>query len=193
MIDYMIQKLLQHDINPFTRMYNTIFQNKEQYPQEYEEIIKARYYNEDVFTKYKKHIGFVTSGSGVTSRSELYSTTLMSMLKYTGYCTYDERLINQLSSLVIKNNRIDHPDGGNDDVVVGALLFYWFMSIGKNLSLYGVDPSTVMKSNKVYLDEKYSTSQQDFDEQEFIQMEEEFNELLEEYKKERYEEVCSET
>ena len=184
MIDYMIQKLLQHDINPFTRMYNTIFQNKEQYPQEYEEIIKARYYNEDVFTKYKKHIGFVTSGSGVTSRSELYSTTLMSMLKYTGYCTYDERLINQLSSLVIKNNRIDHPDGGNDDVVVGALLSYWFMSVGKNLSLYGVDPSTVMKSNKVYLDEKYSTSQKDFDEQEFIQMEEEFNELLEEYKKE---------
>ena len=52
-IDYMIQKLLYYEINPFTRLYNTIFQNKEQYKEQFEEIMKAKYYNEDIFIKYK--------------------------------------------------------------------------------------------------------------------------------------------
>lgn len=183
-IDYIIQKLLQHEINPFTRLYNTIFQNKEQYPKEFEEISKARYYNEDVFIKYKKHIGFVTSGSGITSRAELYSTTLMAMLKYTGYCLYDDTLVTQISSLIIKNNRIDHPEGGNDDMVISSLLSYWLLTSGKNLSLYGIDTYNILKSNRVYLDEKYSSSTSDYDEEEAIELERRFNTLLEEYKSE---------
>lgn len=183
-IDYIIQKLLQHEINPFTRLYNTIFQNKEQYIKEFEEISKAKYYNEDIFTKYKKHIGFVTSGSGITSRSELYSTTLMSMLKYTSYCTYDTSLVNQLASLIIKNNRIDHPEGGNDDMVIASLLSYWLLMSGKNLALYGIDTFTLLKTNKIYLDEKYSTDNTDYDEAEAIEAERVFNELLDEFKSE---------
>jgi len=183
-IDYIIQKLLIHEINPFTRLYNTIFQNKEQYPEEFEEITKARYYDEDVFIKYKKHIGFVTSGSGVTSRNELYSTTLISMLKFTGYCLYDEKLINQISSLIIKNNRIDHPDGGNDDLVICSLLSYWLLVNGKNLNLYGIDTYSILKSNKVYLDEKYSSVNDEYQEEEFMELENEFNMLLDNYKEE---------
>lgn len=184
MIDYMIQKMLTLEINPFTRMYNTIFQNKEVYQKEFEEIIKARYYNEEIFTKYKKHIGFVTSGSGVTSRSELYSTTLISMLKFTGYCLYDEKLVGQISSLIIKNNRIDHPDGGNDDMVVASLLSYWILTHGKNLNLYGIDTYTMLKSNKVYLDEKYSSNNDEYMEAEVMQLESKFNDLLDQYKNE---------
>ena len=181
MIDYIIQKLLQHEINPFTRLYNTIFQNKEQYQKEFEEIIRAKYYNEEVFIKYKKHVGFITSGTGVTSRSELYSTTLMSMLKYTSHSTYDEQLITQIASLIVKNNRIDHPPGGNDDMVISSLLSYWLLSSGKNLSLYGVDTKTILKFNKIYLDEKYSDSES-YDESEALEIENKFNSLLEEYK-----------
>lgn len=183
-IDYIIQKLLLHEINPFTRLYNTIFQNKEQYQKEFEEISKARYYNEEIFTKYKKYIGFVTSGTGITSRSELYSTTLISMLKYTGYCLYDEKLITQISSLIIKNNRIDHPEGGNDDMVIGSLLSYWMLSNGKNLNLYGIDTFTMLKSNKVYLDEKYSTNNEVYQEEEMIELETKFNNLLDSLKAE---------
>jgi hypothetical protein len=189
-IDYIIQKLLQHEINPFDRLYNTIYQNKDQYPKEYDEISRAKYYNEDIFTKYKKHIGFVTSGSGITSRSELYSGTLMSMLKYTSYCTYDEPLINQLAALIIKNNRIDHPEGGNDDMVISSLLSYWILITGKNLSLYGIDTTTLLKSNKVYLDEKYTTADSEYEVEEAVTMERKFNELLEMYKTENNEVIA---
>ena len=184
-IDYIIIKLLSHGINPFTRMYNTIFQNKEVYQKEFEEIIRARPHDEHIFTKYKKHIGFVTSGTGVTSRSELYSTTLMSMLRYTAHTLYDGRLVQQISSLVIKNNRIDHPEGGNDDMVISSLLSHWMLTIGKNLSLYGIDVHTLLKSNKVYLDEKYASDDKDYDEEEAKEQEALFNDLIEDYKKER--------
>ncbi len=183
-IDYMIQKLVMHEINPFSRMYNTIYQNKEEYAKEYEEVSKARYFNEEIFTKYKKHIGFVTSGTGITSRSELYSTTLISMLKYTGYCLYDSKLISQISALVIKNNRVDHPPGGNDDMVIASLLSYWILTNGKNLHLYGIDTYTILKSNKTYLTEKYSGGNDEYNEQEIIELEGKFNDVLEQYKKE---------
>ncbi len=184
MIDYIIQKLLLHEINPFTRLYNTIFQEKEKYEKEYEEIIKAKYYNEEIFVKYKKHIGFVTSGSGITSRSELYSSTLISMLKYTGACIYDQKLITQISALIIKNNRIDHPEGGNDDMVIAGLLSYWLLTNGKNLNLYGIDTSSLLKHNKVYLSEKYAVVEDDYSDQEVMELEYEFNELIDTYKKE---------
>ena len=184
-IDYIIIKLLSHGINPFTRLYNTIFQNKEVYQKEFEEIIRARPHDQDIFVKHKKHIGFVTSGTGVTSRSELYSTTLMSMLRYTAHSLYDEKLVQQISALVIKNNRIDHPEGGNDDMVVSSLLTHWLLTSGKNLSLYGIDVQNILKSNKVYLDEKYATADKDYDEEEAREQERLFNDLLEDYKNER--------
>ncbi len=185
-IDYMIQKFVSLGVNPFTRLYNTIAQNKETNEELYTEIIRAKYFDIELFTKHKKHIGFVTSGTGVTARSELYSVTLMSMLKYTSYCTHDEPLVGQISGLIIKNNRIDHPDGGKDDMVIAALLSYWLPMNGKNLNSYGIDTTTLLRANKVYLDEKYSNADADFDEQEAFELEVQFNELLDEYKEENH-------
>lgn len=190
MIDYMVQKLLAHGINPFTRMYNTIFQSKEIYEKEYKEIINARPHDEQIFTKYKKHIGFITSGSGITSRSELYSTTLMSMLKYTCEHLFDEKLIRQISTLIIKNNRVDHPPGGHDDMVISSLLNYWILITGKNLELYGINTSSIMKYNDTYLEEKYNNDKDLYHKQELLSLEDEFNRLLEEYKDE-YDEIVS--
>ena len=187
MIDYIIQKLLQKEINPFSRLYNTIYQNKEEYKREYEEISKAKYYNEDIFTRYKKHIGFVTSGHGTTARSELYSGVLISMLKYTGKQLYDVQLITQISSLVIRNNRIDHPVGGSDDMVIGSLLSYWLIIHGKNLGLYGIDTNTLMKENAVYLNEKYSAIENGYDEYELREQEQQFTEAMERFKAEHNE------
>ena len=184
-LDYMVQKLLQHNINPFTRIYNTIVQNKEAMEDEFKEVMKARSHNLDVFTKYKKHLGFVTSGSGITSRSELYSGTMMSMLKYTGSLIRDEQLVRQISSLIIRNSRIDHPSGGSDDLVIGALLSYWLLIVGKNLSCYGIDTKSIMKSNTVYLSEKYEKMGSDVDEEELLLQEQAFNDLLERFKAER--------
>ena len=184
-IDYMIQKLLYHEINPFTRLYNTIFQNKEQYELEFEEIMKAKYYNEYVFIKYKKHIGFVTSGSGINSRSELYSSTLLNMLKYTSNITYDKKLISQISSLVIRNNRIDHPEDGNDDLVIASLLSYWLLINGKNLQYYNINTLNILKNNSIYLNEKYSNLEEESNIQEIQEKEIMLNNLIEQYKNER--------
>lgn len=181
-IDYIIQKLLLNKINPFTRLYNTVFQQKEKYTKEFEEITKAKYYNEGIFTKYKEHIGFTTSGSGITSRSELYSTTLISMLKYTGHCLYDDKLIHQISCLIIKNNRVDHPDGGSDDTVISSLLSYWLLVNGRNLNLYNIETFNILKSNKIYLEEKYSEHNNEYEEHELIELESKFNSYIEEYK-----------
>ncbi|MDD2819173.1 MAG: hypothetical protein PHN51_10340 [Candidatus Nanopelagicales bacterium] len=185
LIDFMILKFCAAGINPFTRMYNTIFQNKEQYKKEYEAIIRARPDEVEVFTTYKKHIGFVTSGSGVTSRSELYSTTLNHMLKFTASVTRDPALIKQISSLVIINNRIDHPAGGNDDLVIGALLSYWVLINGRNLHLYGIDTSSILRNNTVYLKEKYKNEEDEYDHAEMMALEAEFNRLLDDYRAER--------
>jgi len=183
-IDYMIQKLLSHGINPFNRMYNTVYQNKETMSKEFEEISRARTHDDDIFIKYKKHIGFVTSGTGITSRSELYSTTLISMLKYTSHCLYDSKLIDQIAALVIRNNRVDHPEGGNDDMVVSSLLTHWLLTMGKNLTLYGINSNTILKSNKSYIEERYSSKSEEYSQEDMYEIENTFNNLLDEYKKE---------
>lgn len=183
-IDYMITMLCAAGVNPFTRLYNTIYQNKEVHKKEFELISKASPHDEDIFIQYKRHLGFVTSGSGVTSRAELYSTTLTHMLKFTAHVSKDMKLIDQVSALVIKNNRIDHPAGGNDDVVVGALLSYWLLTTGRNLNLYGINTANLLRNNDVYLREKYLSDQDEFDRSEMMEMEAEFNDLVEDYRQE---------
>ena len=186
-IDYLIKKLCLHDINPFTRLYNTIVQNKDENLQLYQEIIKARTYDESLFEKHKKTIGFTTSASGVTSRSSLYSTTLLTMMKYSAYVIYDKRLSDQIASLIVKNNRIDHPDGGKDDLVIASLLSFWLMTQGRNLSTYGIDPSQLFRLNKVYLEEKYNTKDEEVNEEEIMQLEKYLQELTNRLKEERNE------
>ena len=183
-IDYMITKLLAKDINPYTRLYNTIVQNKDKYPREYKEIMEARPSDEYTFIKYKKHIGFATSGGGVTARSELYSVTLMTMLKYTAHLTRDQDIITQLSGLVTKNNRIDHPSGGSDDMVIAALLSFWLLTNGVNLNIYGIDSGKILRANNIYLNDKFATQERKMNEEEAMEMEREFNNLIADYEEE---------
>lgn len=182
MIDYMITKLLAAGVNPYTRLYNTIFQNKDVMKNEYEEVTRARLYQDDIFIKYKKYIGFTTSGNGVTSRSELYSLTLTHMLKFTAHILRDQKLIEQISSLVIRNNRIDHPTGGNDDMVMAALLGYWLLTNGKNLSAYGIDTTMLLRGNDVYLREKFKSDVEEYEQGEILDKERQLKHLVENYK-----------
>lgn len=154
-------------------------------PKDAEEVLRARSSQHEVFTKYKKHIGFNTSGTGVTSRSDLYSTTLIGSLKYTAKVTRDSRLVNQISSLTERNGRIDHASGGNDDLVIGALLSYFVLTKGKNLSYYGIDVRSIMKGNELYLTERYSVNEKGYTKEEMVLKEGKFNELLEIFGSER--------
>lgn len=181
-IDYMLQKLPLHGINPMKRLYNTIVQNSAEKKKEFEELLQARYYNNDYFIQNKKHIGFSTSGSGVTSRAELYSATLISMCKYTGNYLYDKKIVDQVLGLVVRNGRVDHADGGNDDLVISSLLSYWLLINGRNLGYYGIDTSLLLNKNKNYLLEKYSDS--NLDEEEVNDKEDMLANILANYKEE---------
>lgn len=181
-IDYMIMKFIALGVNPMKRLFNLIVQYSEERPREFTELQQAKYYNQDYFIQQKKHIGFTTSGSGITSRSELYSTTLISMCKYTGNCMYDKQLLSQILGLVIRNNRVDHPEGGNDDMVIASLLSYWLLINGKSLDFYGVDRSLLFSRNNNYLNEKYDGSS--LEQEEIVEKENKIKELLDEYKNE---------
>jgi hypothetical protein len=188
-MDYLIQKFASVGINPYKRLFNFIFQNRAEHEREFE-LLKSNYnLDTSIYDKYRKYIGFATSGSGVTSRSELYSSTLMNMCKYTGYAMKDKQTVTQIASLVIRNNRIDHPEGGNDDLVIAALLSYWLLSHGKNLNLYGLDTSKLFSKNAPLIKEKYKRTELNMDEIE--EMEAKLNELSELYRVEQDDSIAS--
>ncbi len=149
-IDYLLLMLPDRGIDPFKRMYNKVVQEAEEDKERFNEINKPlQRRNPEVYVKYKKTFGFATSGSGVTSRSELYSTTLLKIMKLTADLVRDPILINQILSLVIKNNRVDHGDGpgDKDDLVIGALLSGWILLNGRNLGFYGIDSKDLLRQN----------------------------------------------
>lgn len=149
-VDYMHKQLILAGIDPFRRMYNTVVQDHMEFPDRYKEILNPRNVNNEQFlAQFKKFFGFITSGSGTTSRSELYGTTLQQAVKYTGTMVYDKPTIDQLLSLIITNGRVDHPKGGHDDMCVAWLLSYWFMTHGRNLQHYGIPQNYVLSNNAV--------------------------------------------
>lgn len=184
-LDYMILKLCQEGINPFTRLYNTIVQYADSKSKDIEIVMKARPTDHTLFTTYKKHLGFATSGTGLTSRNELYSSTLISSLKYTADTTRDSRLIEQISSLTLRNGRVDHAVNGNDDLVIGGLLSYFLLTKGENLHYYGIEHRGILKGNKTYLSEKFKVNETGYTEDELLVKEEEFTSLLDRLGEER--------
>jgi hypothetical protein len=144
-IDYIILKLLEKDIDPFKRLFNRVVQDAEEDKERFKEINKPMAFRpQDVYVKYKKAFGFSTSGSGMGSRHDLYSETLLASTKTTAEYTFDDKLAKQLTGLVEKNGRIDHSSSGNDDLVIGYLLSYWLIAKGRNLDIYGIDSRTIL-------------------------------------------------
>lgn len=144
-IDYIVLGLMAKGINPFLRMYNTIVNSAIENKNLFEMCKNASGEALKRLTeKHKKTIGFSTSGGGITSRSELYGSTMKQAAKNAGHCVYDRKTVNQICALIVKNNRVDHPEGGNDDCVITWLLGYWVISKASNLSEYGVDVSRLL-------------------------------------------------
>ncbi len=150
-IDYITMMLVSKGIDPFKRLYNTIVQNRHEDPEKFKEISRqSTYMNMELVTKYKRHFGFATSSSGITSRSELYGTTFMNTIKLTADKTHDVKTIDQILGLVIKNGRIDHPAGGHDDMVIAWLLSFWLLTQGRGLDHYGIDTQNILKYNDTH-------------------------------------------
>lgn len=147
-LDYLLLILPSKGIDPFTRIYNKVVQDHEEYPDRFKEINRNMgLRSNDIYVKYKKLFGFATSAIGATSRTELFSTTLNSACKYTSDKIKDAKTINQLLGLEIRNGRVDHPEGEHDDLVIAWLLSYWLISSGKKLDFYGIDSRLILCDN----------------------------------------------
>lgn len=157
-VDYLLLYLPIKGIDPFRRIYNLCVQEATVYPQRFQEIQQIHVNPDALLIKFKEFFGWVTTGSGATARSKLYTETLMNAGRNIGYVVKDRPLILQLLGLVIKNQRIDHRDGEHDDLCIAWLLFYWLLSSGKNLQYYGIDPSIIMSQNVKLIEQKKVTS-----------------------------------
>jgi hypothetical protein len=146
-LDYLLLMLPQYGIDPFQRLFNRVVNDYDEMPDRWREVRQPmNRRSSDIYTRYKKTFGFATSGTGYASRTEIYSTTIQNAAKRSCDKVKDKTLINQITSLISKNGRIDHEDGEHDDLCISWLLTHWLISNGKNLSFYGIDIKRVMST-----------------------------------------------
>ena len=143
-LDYLLLMMPAAGIDPFKRLFNWCVNDHDEDRERYKEIsVPLSRRSPEVYIKYKKTFGFATSGSGATARSGLYSTTLQSACKIIGSKVKDSVTIDQLLSLTTRNGRVDHQEGGHDDMVIAFLLNFWLLTQGKNLSFYGINVNDI--------------------------------------------------
>ena len=93
--------------------------------------------------------GFRTSGSALStssSRNLLYKATMMKALEMNHSRIYDSTLINELCSLQVRNGRVDHPEGGHDDMVIAYMLTCYLVFFGKHLNMYGISMDEILST-----------------------------------------------
>ena len=146
-IDTLIMMLLAKNIDPFKRIWNKVVHESDEYKDRFKEINRDLFARDpEVYTRYKRLFGFATSSGGMTSRSELYSTTLLNAAKQTGHAVHDPKTVSQILTLEVRNGRVDHQQGSHDDNVIAWLLSYWIISQGKNLSFYGINARDILSN-----------------------------------------------
>lgn len=145
-IDYLLLQLPLRNVDPFKRIFNLVvnnhYEHKDRYAEAQQTLTRRA---EDLYVRCKRQFGFATSGSGMTSRTELYSTTLNTAARLGKDRMADRSLVQQVITLENRNGRIDHAVGGHDDMVIGWLLTYWFLTKGENLGHYGLDPKDILR------------------------------------------------
>ena len=148
-IDALILILSSKGIDPFKRLFNWVVNDKDEKPDRFAECVSmASRKRMEVYEQQKRTFGFATSGNGETSRDGLYGPVLKTAIKMCGDKIRDPITVEQILSLEEKNERIDHPSGGHDDMVIAWLLGMWMLSRGKNLSHYGIDKRIIMSRSK---------------------------------------------
>jgi len=191
-LDFLLLMLPPKRIDPFKRLFNRIVNDREEDPERYKEIlIPVGQRPQDIYVRYKKAFGFATAGTGVTSRTELYSTTLQNAAKRVGTKVADITTINQIAGLVTRNGRVDHEVGQHDDMVIAWLLNFWLLSQAKNLSHYGISPGEILANaverGSMTVEETYDMQQQSLIRQEMEQIYAQLKNTKDEYAAQRLE------
>ncbi len=144
LIDAMITKCYNLRIDPFTRIYNRVYQDKAKYARQFDEIRSTPISRRTLewYARFKELFGFPTNAS---LRKDIYDKCLVEAVERAGNKLNDRTLINQLVALETdKTGRIDHPAGENDDAAISFLLGVWFVLYGRNFSFYGLNPRDVL-------------------------------------------------
>lgn len=141
-IDYLLDILPKKGINPFMRIFNWVMSSPDEYKDMYNVACQpVKRHGSELYVKAKKLFGFATSATGRACRDELYSVNLQNAVRRCAKVIRDRKLSEQITGLITnKRGRIDHEEGGHDDMVVAWLLAHWFMTSAKNLANYGLNP-----------------------------------------------------
>jgi hypothetical protein len=135
-IDYLIKILKIHNINPFKRIFNWVYDDIDKFKTKYPNILSKHYPGDEIMNSLRKYLGYGTSGGGKASRDNLYCNVFTNSVKYTANTVRDNILAGELLGLTVRNGRIDHLRGGHDDMVVAWLLPHWFLLKAENKHLY---------------------------------------------------------
>jgi len=129
LIDLIIVELCNAGLNPFLKLFNTAIQD-----------FKPGNPHPSTLTPdgpIRKCFGFRTT-SAANSRKLLYKEVLMTAIEKNHDRMFDATLIDEITSLTIRNGRVDHPEGSHDDLLIAYLLTIFFILFGKNLHMYGI-------------------------------------------------------
>lgn len=181
LLDTLFIHLHSNGVDPFKRIYNKIYDDPDGHRTEYHEVQKPLSGRQSYFyDRYKRYFGFNTSGAGRHSRDALYGDALKSALRLGGRRVHDKTLVNELLSLTIRNDRIDHRAGNHDDMVISWLLTHWFCTKARHLQSYGIDATRVFSAAKV--SDREETPEDAFRAQQQRALTKEFNMLVESLK-----------
>lgn len=143
-IDYLILRLPLAGHDPFKRIYNKLVDNSVEHPEEYRELNKSMAMRtESFYQERRKYFGVATDAQ---IRSTLYGPTLQNAARRGGDFVRSRSLSREIRGLVVKDGRIDHKAGGNDDSVISWLLTHWLIMYGRNLEHYGIDPARLLRN-----------------------------------------------
>lgn len=142
--DHLFLALPLKGIDPGRRIYSRIVDTADGKPAErraYEDFSNG-YPSEKKYRQYRDRFGFPTNGP---LRDTLFDSILKDSTKASCKLVRDANISDELSTLVEKNNRIDHTAGGHDDHVLSWLIANWFLRHARNLEHYDIDPRIVMR------------------------------------------------
>lgn len=139
-IDFLIETLPAHGINPFKQIFNTIVHEKDENQRTFLNM-DAHPNPASVANMHRNTFGYSTSGKGRYSRDNLYGETFYRAIDIIADKVKDKKLIRELLGLVIIDGRIDHGSDkeDHDDQVISWLLACWFIFNGRNVGYYNIN------------------------------------------------------
>lgn len=149
-LDHILKLFRVNGQNAFKRIFNRIVQEADKYREVYEDIrLGNKTAIANYYTVHKAAFGFSTAGSGEYARSILYGQVLQNAVRHSMDRVNDGKTIDQIMTLEIKNDRVDHPKGLHDDGVIAWLLPHWLAQFGNNLHYYGIDTNAMMSKTLI--------------------------------------------